>query len=148
VLTAAEKLTPEQVQILAASDRATAELLAADTVVIAAGFINFSIPSTLKSWIDHVTRSQKTFRYGPQGPEGLATGKKVYVVIASTGTYTSGPAVGMDHARPYLKSMLGFLGMTDVEFVNAEGVGLGVETDEQIIARALANASRQLPVAA
>lgn len=136
----AETLTETQRRVLAASDAATAELLEADSIVIAGGLINFSIPSTLKSWLDHVARAHKTFRYGENGPEGLAKGKKVYVVIASAGIYTRGPAQPMDHARPYLKTVLGFMGMTDVEFIDVEGVGLGIEPDEDIVARALGRA--------
>jgi FMN-dependent NADH-azoreductase len=138
----ADSLTEEQAKLLAGSDAATNELLGADAVVIAAGLINFAIPSTLKSWFDHVTRAHKTFRYTAEGPEGLAKGKKVYVVIASTGIYTNGsPAAPLDNARPYLKTILGFMGMTDVEFVNIEGVGLGLEPDEEILQRALGAAN-------
>ncbi len=134
----AETLSPEQTGLLAASDAATQELLDADTVIIAAGLINFSIPSTLKSWIDHVARAHKTFRYTAEGPEGLAKGKKVYVVIASTGIYTNdSPAAALDHARPYLKSVLGFMGMQNIEFIDIEGIGLGLESDETILERAL-----------
>jgi FMN-dependent NADH-azoreductase len=137
-----DSLTEEQANLLAASDAATDELLAADTIVIAAGLINFTIPSTLKSWFDHVARAHKTFRYTAEGPEGLAKGKKVYVVIASTGIYTNGgPAAALDNARPYLKTILGFMGMTDVEFINVEGVGLGLEPDEEILQRALGAAN-------
>lgn len=134
----AASLTEEQAKLLAGSDAATDELLAADAVVIAAGLINFTIPSTLKAWFDHVARAHKTFRYSAEGPEGLVKGKKVYVVIASTGIYTNGsPAAPLDNARPYLKTILGFMGMTDVEFLDIEGVGLGVEPDEEILQRAL-----------
>jgi FMN-dependent NADH-azoreductase len=119
------------------SDQAVEELLAADTIVIGAGMINFSIPSALKSWFDYVARAGKTFRYSETGPEGLVKGRSVYVVLASKGIYTKGgPAAPMDHARPYLKTMLGFLGMTDVEFIDVEGVGLGLEPDEDILGRA------------
>lgn len=134
----ADQLTADQAALLASSDEATDEFLNADAVVLASGMINFSIASTLKSWIDHVARAHKTFRYTAEGPEGLAGGKKVYVVIASAGTYTNGAAAApMDFARPYLKSMLGFFGVTDVEFIDLEGVGLGIEPDEDILARAL-----------
>ncbi|MEQ8449497.1 MAG: NAD(P)H-dependent oxidoreductase [Nitratireductor sp.] len=142
VKTPAEKLTAAQAKLLAASDAATDELLAADAVVIATGMINFSIASTLKSWFDHVARAHRTFRYTAEGPQGLAGGKKAYVVIASSGSYTDGgPAAAMDHARPYLKSMLGFFGITDIEFVDIEGVGLGIEPDAVIVERALGKVS-------
>ena len=110
-----------QQTLIDASDQAVEELLAADTV---------------KSWFDYVARAGKTFRYSESGPEGLVKGKKVYVVFASKGIYTNGgPAAPMDHARPYLKTILGFLGMTDVEFIDVEGVGLGLEPDEDILER-------------
>lgn len=126
-----------QQTLIDVSDQAVEELLAADTIVIGAGMINFSIPSALKSWFDYVARAGKTFRYAETGPEGLVKGRSVYVVLASKGVYTKGgPIAPMDHARPYLKTMLGFLGMDDVEFIDVEGVGLGLEPDEDILDRA------------
>jgi FMN-dependent NADH-azoreductase len=131
-----QRSVPQQ-KLVDASDQAVEELLAADTVVIGAGMINFSIPSALKSWFDYVARAGKTFRYSEAGPEGMVKGKRVYVILASKGIYTAGsPAAPMDHARPYLKTMLGFLGMTDVEFIDIEGIGLGLEPDEDILGRA------------
>jgi FMN-dependent NADH-azoreductase len=127
------------------------ELLAADTIVIGAGMINFSIPSALKSWFDYVARAGKTFRYSEAGPEGMVKGKRVYVILASKGIYTNGgPAAPMDHARPYLKTMLGFLGMTDIEFIDIEGVGLGLEPDQDILGRAESriNVAAELALAA
>lgn len=126
-----------QQTLIDVSDQAVEELLAADTVVIGAGMINFSIPTVLKSWFDYVARAGKTFRYSESGPEGLVKGKRVYVIFASKGIYTDGGlAAPMDHARPYLKTMLGFLGMTDVKFIDVEGVGLGLEPDQVILGRA------------
>jgi Acyl carrier protein phosphodiesterase len=116
------------------SDMLVDELLAADTVVIATGLINFNIYSTLKSWIDHIARSGKTFRYTDNGPEGLATGKKVYLVVASDGIYSQGPAAAMNHAIPYLKTVLAFLGMTDVEVVQVEGLAFGPEAVDKTMA--------------
>ncbi|MDR6819155.1 FMN-dependent NADH-azoreductase [Neorhizobium sp. 2083] len=129
------------------SDKLVAELMAADTVVIATGLINFNIYSTLKSWIDNVARAGQTFRYTAEGPEGLATGKKVYVVLASGGVYSEGPAAGMNHAVPYLTTVLGFLGMTDVEVIYVEGVAFGPEAAEKAIATAQQR-NRQLALAA
>ncbi|MDE1158644.1 MAG: FMN-dependent NADH-azoreductase [Neorhizobium sp.] len=118
------------------SDASVAELLAADTVVIATGLINFNIYSTLKSWIDHIARAGHTFRYTAEGPQGLATGKKVYIVLASAGIYSEGPAAPMNHAVPYLKTVLGFMGMTDVEVIYVEGTAFGPEAAEKAIASA------------
>jgi FMN-dependent NADH-azoreductase len=131
----------------AESDKLVAELLAADTVVLATGLINFNIYSTLKSWIDNVARAGMTFRYTAEGPEGLATGKKVYVVLSAAGIYSEGPAAGMNHAVPYLKTVLGFMGMIDVEVIYVEGTAFGPEATEKAIASAQER-SQQLAAAA
>ncbi len=120
----------------AVSDELTHELLAADTLVIGTGLINFNIYSSLKTWIDHVARAGLTFKYGESGPVGLATVKKAYIVLASGGVYSTGPAVSMNHAVPYLKSVLGFMGMTDVETVYVEGLAYGPEAAEKSVAAA------------
>jgi FMN-dependent NADH-azoreductase len=122
------------------TDTLIEELLSADVVVIGAPMINFSIPSQLKAWIDRVAQSGRTFRYGPEGPIGLATGKKTIVVSTRGGVY-AGTAyeAAMDHQEAYLRTVLNFLGMTDVTFVRAEGVALGAEKKEE----ALATANRQ-----
>lgn len=117
----------------AGSDELVAELLAADSVVIATGLINFNIYSTLKSWIDNVARAGLTFRYTAEGPEGLATGKKVYIVLSAAGIYSDGPAAGMNHAVPYLKTVLAFMGMTDVEVVYVEGTAFGPDAFEKAL---------------
>lgn len=118
------------------SDELVAELLAADSIIIGTGLINFNIYSGLKSWIDNVARAGITFRYTENGPEGLVTGKKVYVILASAGIYSDGPAAAMNHATPYLKTVLGFMGMTDIEFINVEGLAFGPEAAEKAIADA------------
>ncbi|WP_223652096.1 FMN-dependent NADH-azoreductase [Hymenobacter psoromatis] len=122
--TPAEGRSPEQQQAVRHSDEAIAQIMAADTLVIGVPFYNFSIPASLKSWLDHLTRAGITFRYTPNGPEGLITGKKVYVAVASGGIYSEGPMQPYDFATPYLRWMLGFLGLTDVTVARAEGVKL------------------------
>ena len=107
-------------------------------MVIAAGLINFGVPSTLKAWIDNLARAGVTFRYTEAGPEGLAKGRKVYLVLASGGIYSEGPAAAMDHALPYLRDTLGFMGMTDVEVIRIEGVAMGPEAEAQGLDRARA----------
>ncbi len=92
--------------------------MSADTIVIGAPRYNFGIPSTLKAWVDHIARAGVTFRYTA---EGLVKGKKVYVAMSSGGIYSEGPTAGYDFVAPYLKAVLGFLGMTDVTVVRAEG---------------------------
>lgn len=130
-----------QARAIAVSDAAVDELLAADVVVIATGIINFGISSTLKSWVDHIARAGRTFRYGADGPQGLVTGKKAYLVVASGGVYSQGPAAAYDHAVPYLRSVLGFLGITDVEVIRIEGVAMGAEAEQQALAAARAQVS-------
>ncbi|MEK1888683.1 MAG: FMN-dependent NADH-azoreductase [Phyllobacterium sp.] len=137
IYTPAESRSPRQHSVVGVSDAIVDELFAADAIVIATGLINFNITSTLKAWVDHIARAGKTFSYGAEGPKGLVTGKKVYIVIASGGVYSSGPAAAFDHAVPYLKTALGFLGMTDVEVVRIEGVAMGPEAEAKAVSSAL-----------
>ncbi|NBB47421.1 FMN-dependent NADH-azoreductase [Rhizobium sp. CRIBSB] len=134
----AEDRTADESQAAAVSDALVAELMAADTIVIGTGLINFNIYSSLKSWIDHVARAGLTFKYTENGPVGLATGKKAYLVLAAGGVYSSGPAAPLNHAVPYLKTVLGFLGIELVETVYVEGVAFGPEAAEKAIASAKA----------
>ncbi len=134
--TPADQLSAEQKTTIAVSDKLVDELLAADTLVIAAPMYNFSFPSTLKAWIDHIARAGKTFRYTEQGPVGLATGKRAIVILSRGGIYSEGPAKALDFQGTYLKSVLGFIGITDVELVLAEGVAMGEEKANQAIASA------------
>jgi FMN-dependent NADH-azoreductase len=113
----------EQKAVLAASDILIAELEQADEIVIGVAMHNFSIPSVLKLWIDQVARSGKTFAYGANGPEGLLKGKKGTILVATGGVYEPGTAgASMNFVEPYLRAVLGFLGITDVSFVTAAGV--------------------------
>ena len=119
--TPVESRTPDQQAAVQHSDQAIAELMAADTIVIGAPLYNFGISSTLKAWIDHIARAGLTFRYSASGPEGLVKGKKVYLAVSSGGIYSAGPTATYDFVVPYLKVVLGFLGMTDVTVARAEG---------------------------
>jgi FMN-dependent NADH-azoreductase len=103
---------------LAQSDELVAELQENDVLVIGAPIYNFSVPSVLKAWIDMVARARLTFRYTDAGPEGLLTGKKAYIVVPSGGVSVGSE---MDFATPYLRQALAFLGITDVEFIGAQG---------------------------
>ena len=136
IYTPADQRDAAQAAAVAPSDAAVAELLAADTVVIATGMVNFGITSTLKTWIDHIARAGVTFSYGADGPKGLVTGKKVYLVVASGGVYSQGPATAFDHVIPHLRTVLGFLGMTDVEVIRVEGVAKGADAVQQALAAA------------
>jgi FMN-dependent NADH-azoreductase len=102
-----------------ASERTLQQFLEADVVVIGAPMYNFSIPSTLKAWIDRVAVAGRTFRYTENGPEGLAGGKRVIVTSGRGGLHTGAPT---DFQEPYLRQVFGFLGVKDIEFVRAEGV--------------------------
>lgn len=112
------------------------QFLAADVIVIGAPMYNFGIPSTLKAWIDRVAVAGKTFRYTENGPEGLAGGKKVIVASGRGGLHSGAPS---DFQEPYLSFVLGFLGITDVEFVRAEGVAYSPQHRTDAIAGALAS---------
>lgn len=130
----------KQRELLATSNALVDELFAADTVVIAAPMINFSVASTLKSWIDYVARAGRTFKYSEKGPEGLVTGKRVIIVSASGGIYSEGAAVGFDSQIPWLKNVLAFLGMTDIEVIRVEGTAFGPEAAEKAVQVAAARA--------
>ena len=116
---------------LALSDTLVDELLAADVVVIATPMINFTIPSNLKTWVDYVARAGRTFSYSEAGPKGLVTGKQVILVAARGGVYAGNPA--LDFQVPYLKSVLAFLGMTDVDVLEVEGTAYGPEVAEKAV---------------
>lgn len=106
----------------ALADTLIAELEAADVVVLGLPMYNFTVPSSFKAWLDHVIRAGRTFTYEGGAPKGLVpAGKKVVAFIASGGVYTSGPALPLDFTEPYLRAILGFIGLTDVTVVRAEG---------------------------
>jgi FMN-dependent NADH-azoreductase len=119
--TPAENHTPEDKAAVKHSDQAIAELKDADIIVIGAPLWNFGVPSVLKAWIDHIARANVTFKYSEAGPEGLIKNKKVYVAMASGAIYSSGPMQPYDFVSPYLKGLLGFLGMTDLKVFRVEG---------------------------
>jgi FMN-dependent NADH-azoreductase len=120
--TAEEERSAADRETLAQSDELVAELEAADVLVIGAPIYNFSIPASLKAWIDMVARARKTFRYTENGPEGLLKGKKAYVIVPSGGVPVGSE---VDFASPYLRHVLGFIGITDVEFIGARGADRG-----------------------
>ncbi len=115
----------EERQARALSDQLIAELRAADTVVIGAPMYNFSVATSLRAWFDHVLRAGETFSYSEAGPKGLLSGKRVIVIESRGGLYSEGPARAIDFQEPYLRHLLGFVGITDVTFVRAEKIGYG-----------------------
>jgi FMN-dependent NADH-azoreductase len=117
-----EARTPEHKQALAISDSLIGDLERADEYVVGVPMHNFSIPSTLKLWIDQIARVGKTFAYSASGPKGLLTGKKATLLMASGGVYEHGSVLAaFNFVTPYLRAVFGFLGVTDVTFINAEG---------------------------
>ena len=133
LFTPAADRSAEQTARVALDDAAIADIQAADVVVLGVPMYNFGVPAQLKNWIDAIARSGVSFRYTANGPEGLLTGKKVYVALARGGLYRNTPA---DTQVPYLKNVLAFLGMTDVEFIYAEGLAMGAEAEQAALASA------------
>lgn len=142
LFTPADQRTPEQIARIALDEAMIARVQAADVLVLGVPMYNFGVSVQLKSFIDSIARAGITFRYTESGPEGLIKGKRVYVACARGGVYRDTPA---DSQTPYLRQVLGFLGMTDVEFIYAEGMNLGPESAEKSFAAAEA-AIAKLPV--
>jgi FMN-dependent NADH-azoreductase len=114
------------------------EFLDADIVVIGAPMYNFSIPSQLKAWIDRIVVAGKTFRYSAAGVEGLAAGKRMIIAVSRGNFYGAGaPAAGYEHTETYLRGLFGFIGITDLEIIAAEGIGAGPEHREKAVSGAL-----------
>ncbi|MDB6122651.1 MAG: acpD [Pedosphaera sp.] len=141
--TGSEQRTPEQTKALALSDVLIDELLAADVIVLAVPMHNFGPPSTLKAWIDHVVRIGRTVSYSQKGPEGMLKGKRAILVLARGGVYSDGPAKPMDFQEPYLRTVLGFIGITDIDVVPVEGLARSAIGPEKAVASAMAR-SREI----
>ncbi len=136
-----EAHTPEQKAALRLSDELIDEMSAADLLVISAPMYNFSIPSQLKAWIDHIVRAGRTFQYTAEGPKGLVSGKKAMVFLAAGGIYSDGPFKTYDFQENYLRAILGFLGITDMTAVRAEGLAMGPDAAAKAVAGARARAA-------
>ena len=128
--------TPDQTTRVALDDALIAQVQSADVIVLGVPMYNFGIPVQLKTWIDAIARAGVTFRYSANGPEGLLKDKKVFVALARGGLYRDSPA---DSQVPYLKSVLAFLGMNDVDFIYAEGLAMGAESASKAFAEAEAH---------
>ena len=128
LFTPADQRTAEQAARAALDDALIAEIQAHDTIVLGVPMYNFGVSVQLKNWIDAIARVGVTFRYTETGPEGLLKGKKVYVALARGGLYRG---TDKDAQVPYLKTVLGFLGMTDLQFIYAEGLAMGPEAAEK-----------------
>lgn len=121
---APESPTPEQQRLIAISDAYLAEVQAADVLVIGLPVYNFNLPAQLKNWLDQIARAGKSFRYTAEGPEGLLTGKRAIIAYSAAGTPMGSD---LDHASGYIRFMLGFLGITDVDFVAADRLAMDRE---------------------
>ncbi|MDP3512151.1 MAG: NAD(P)H-dependent oxidoreductase [Sulfuritalea sp.] len=141
LFTPAEQRTADQAARVALDDALIAEIQAADAIVLGVPMYNFGVPVQLKNWIDAIARNGVTFRYTEQGPEGLLQGKTVYVALARGGSYRGTAA---DSQVPYLRTVLGFLGMTEVHFIYAEGLNMGAEAAERGFAQAEADLAAAL----
>ena len=135
LFTPAEARTAEQAARVALDDALIAEIQTADVVVLGVPMYNFGVTAQLKNWIDAIARARVTFQYTEQGPVGLLTGKTVYAVLSRGGVHRDTPR---DSQVPYLQSVLGFLGMSDVRFVYAEGLAMGPDAEAQSLASARA----------
>lgn len=133
LFTPAAQRTSEQAARVALDDALIAEIQGAEIVVLGVPMYNFGVPAQLKNWIDAIARVQVTFRYTDQGAQGLLQGKKVYVALTRGGIYRDTPN---DTQTPYLKTFLGFLGMTDVKFFYAEGLAMGPDAEKNALASA------------
>ena len=141
LFTPAEQRSGEQASRVALDDALIAEIQAHDTLVLGVPMYNFGVPVQLKNWIDAIARVGVTFRYTANGPEGLLGGKKVYLALARGGRYRDTAA---DSQVPYLKTVLGFLGLTDLHFIYAEGLAMGAESSAQGFAQAEADVTAAL----
>lgn len=139
--TPADERTARQNELLAFSETLIGEIEAADVLVIGVPVYNFSIPAGLKAWIDLIARARRTFRYSETGPEGLIKGKRAVLVVSSAGTPVGSPA---DFATPYLKFVLGFVGVTDVSVVAADGHALDAGGAEKRAQDAIAATAKSL----
>ncbi len=136
----AEQRNAQQNLKIARSDILIDELFAADVLVIASPMYNFGLPSTLKAWIDHICRAGRTFRYTEAGPQGLLAGKRAILVHSRGGVYSQGPGVANEHQETHLRSVLGLLGITDVDAIDLEGIAFGPELAQKALAAGVARA--------
>ena len=144
VSTPEDQRTAEQREKADFTDSLVAEVMDADIIVMGLPMYNFSVPSMLKAWVDHIARAGVTFKYTEQGPEGLLGGKKAYLVASLGGDHDTD---GADFLRPYMKLIMGFVGITDVEIISAGGLNINPERKEQAVAKArqtIADISKKL----
>jgi FMN-dependent NADH-azoreductase len=132
--------TDQQRALVEQSDALVDEIVAAETIVISSSMINFGIPSTLKAWVDHIVRPGRTFRYTKNGSQGLLRGRRAILVLSRGGIYSGGPLRPFEHDESYLRSVLEFVGITDVQTIVLEGMALGPEFAERAVDAAMRRA--------
>ncbi len=137
--------TPDQLQALAYSDECIDEILTAHVVVIAAPMFNFSIPSSLKAWIDNIVRIGRTLQFSSKGPVGMLQEKHFILVLSSGGVYSTGNMKALDFMEPYLRAVLGILGVSRIDTLRAEGISVSAIGLENAIASARAGISQLIP---
>ena len=132
-----EQRSPEQARAAQRSDDLIAEVFDADVIVFGIPMHNFGLPSSLKAYIDHISRAGKTFDYTANGPKGLVSGKKAYVISARGGDYSeTSPMASLDFINPYMKTILGFLGIEDVTFIGANGLAISEAEKQSALVKA------------
>jgi FMN-dependent NADH-azoreductase len=139
-----DQMSQEQDAAVALSDSLIAELSLADVLVLAVPMYNFGPPSTLKAWIDHVVRAGRTFAFSPSGVEGLLKAKRAILVLARGGVYSDGPFKPFDFQEPYLRAVLGFIGITDIDLIDVEGVAVSAIGPEKALALAATQSKQAL----
>ncbi|PUA18978.1 FMN-dependent NADH-azoreductase [Glaciimonas sp. PCH181] len=137
--------SPQQAETVKLSDSLINELMDADVIVIGAPMYNFSISSTLKAWIDHVARAGRTFKYTENGPVGLVQGKKVVIFTSRGGVYSHGAGKAMDFHETYLRAVLGFIGLSDIDFIHTEGMAMGEEAVASAISHSRSTMTELIP---
>ncbi len=142
LFTPADQRTAQQAARVAMDQALIDQLMAADVIVLGVPMYNFGVSVQFKTWIDAVAKAGLTFRYTENGPEGLVTGKKVYIALARGGVYRDTSA---DSQVPYLKTVLGFMGLTDLTFIYAEGLAMGAESADRAITGAMDDIERLIP---
>jgi FMN-dependent NADH-azoreductase len=138
-------VSDRELEAQALSDRIIAEVQAADILVIGAPMYNFSIPTTLRAYFDHLLRPRVSFSYTEAGPQGLLTGKSAMIIEARGGLYSEGPARALDFQEPYLRQLLSFIGITEVKFIRAEKIGFGPEARELALTAAKERIAAAMP---
>jgi FMN-dependent NADH-azoreductase len=141
--TPAGQRTAEQEELLRISDAVIGEVMAADVIVLGVPMHNFSVPASLKAWIDQIARVGETFSYGDSGPKGLVPSGKIVIAIVSRGApyVPDSPMAAMDFQVPYLQQVLGFMGLTDITFIHADKQGLGSEVAQRAVDQAVKSLS-------